>query len=495
MNTIGFDNNKYIELQSQRIMERIASFGGKLYLEFGGKLFDDYHAARVLPGFKPDSKIKMLLNLKNDAEVIIVVSANSIEQNKIRGDLGITYDLDTLRLIDAFNAIDILIGGVVITQYENQPATDIFIKRLNNLGIKVFKHYSIEGYPTNARRIVSDEGFGKNEYVETTKPLVVVTAPGPGSGKMATCLSQLYHDHKRGIKAGYAKFETFPIWNLPLTHPVNMAYEAATVDLNDVNMIDPFHLEATGNTAVNYNRDIEIFPVLQATFTQIYGSCPYKSPTDMGVNMAGYCIVDDDIVRRASKMEIVRRYYDTLCRKRNGSAEPEEVYKTELIMTKVGIDPSFRRVVSPALDKAALTGEPAAAIELNDGTIVTGKTSKLMGASAAALLNALKYLGGIDDSVLLLPVEVMQPIQKLKVENLGNNNPRLHSDEILLALAISANTSAIASLAMEQLPKLKGAQAHVSVMLSNIDKNVYKKLGIDITTEPIYATKKLYHKQ
>ena len=495
MNNIGFDNGKYIELQSKRILERIASFGGKLYLEFGGKLFDDYHAARVLPGFKPDSKIKMLLNLKNDAEVIIVVSANSIEQNKIRGDLGITYDLDTLRLIDAFNAIDILIGGVVITQYENQPATDIFIKRLNNLGIKVFKHYSIEGYPTNARRIVSDEGFGKNEYVETTKPLVVVTAPGPGSGKMATCLSQLYHDHKRGIKAGYAKFETFPIWNLPLTHPVNMAYEAATVDLNDVNMIDPFHLEATGNTAVNYNRDIEIFPVLQATFTQIYGSCPYQSPTDMGVNMAGYCIIDDDIVRRASKMEIVRRYYDTLCRKRNGSAEPEEVYKTELIMTKVGIDPSFRRVVSPALDKAALTGEPAAAIELNDGTIVTGKTSKLMGASAAALLNALKYLGGIDDSVLLLPVEVMQPIQKLKVENLGNNNPRLHSDEILLALAISANTSAIASLAMEQLPKLKGAQAHVSVMLSNIDKNVYKKLGIDITTEPIYATKKLYHKQ
>ena len=494
MNNIGFDNDKYIELQSNRILERIASFGGKLYLEFGGKLFDDYHAARVLPGFKPDSKIKMLLNLKNDAEVIIVVSANSIEQNKIRGDLGITYDLDTLRLIDAFNAIDILIGGVVITQYENQPATDIFIKRLNNLGVKVFKHYSIEGYPTNARKIVSDEGFGKNEYVETTKPLVVVTAPGPGSGKMATCLSQLYHDHKRGIKAGYAKFETFPVWNLPLTHPVNMAYEAATVDLNDVNMIDPFHLEATGNTAVNYNRDIEIFPVLHATFKQIYGTCPYKSPTDMGVNMAGYCIIDDDLVRRASKMEIVRRYYDTLCRKRNGSAEAEEVYKTELIMTKVGIDPSFRRVVSPALDKAAATGEPAAAIELNDGTIVTGKTSKLMGASAAALLNALKYLGGIDDSVLLLPVEVMEPIQKLKVENLGNNNPRLHSDEILLALAISANTSAIASLAMEQLPKLKGTQAHVSVMLSNVDKNVYKKLGIDITTEPIYATKKLYHK-
>ena len=494
MANIGFDNNKYIELQSQKILERISSFGGKLYLEFGGKLFDDFHAARVLPGFCPDSKIKMLLNMKNDAEMIIVVSATSIEQNKMRGDLGITYDMDTLRLIDAFTEIGMYVGGVVITQYSNQPAADTFIKRLENLGVKVYKHYPIDGYPTNVRKIVSDEGYGKNDYIETTKPLVVVTAPGPGSGKMATCMSQLYHDHKRGIKAGYAKFETFPIWNLPLTHPVNMAYESATVDLSDVNMIDPFHLEATGTTAVNYNRDIEIFPVLQAIFRQIYGECTYKSPTDMGVNMAGYCIFDDKAVCDASKMEIVRRYYDTLCRKRNGIADSEEVYKSELIMSKVGVDVSFRRVVKAALDKADLTGEPAAAIELGDGTIVTGKTSKLMGASAAALLNALKSLGGIDESILLLPAVLMEPLQKLKVENLGNNNPRLHSDEVLIALAISATTNPVAAMAMEQLPKLRGCQAHISVMLSNVDKTIYKKLGIDLTSEPIYATKKLYHK-
>ena len=495
MSGIGFDNNKYIELQSQKILERISGFGGKLYLEFGGKLFDDYHAARVLPGFQPDSKIRMLLNMKENAEVIIVVSATSIEQNKMRSDLGITYDMDALRLIDAFGEIGILVGGVVITQYANQSSVDHFIKRLSNLGVKVYRHYPIEGYPTNVRTIVSDNGYGKNEYIETTKPLVVVTAPGPGSGKMAVCLSQLYHDHKRGIKAGYAKFETFPIWNLPLKHPVNMAYEAATVDLNDVNMIDPFHLEATGTTAVNYNRDIEIFPVLQAIFKQIYGECTYKSPTDMGVNMVGYCITDDEEVCKASKMEIVRRYYDTLCRKRNGNADAEEVYKSELIMSKVGVDVSFRRVVKAALDKAELTGEPAAAIELEDGTIVTGKTSKLMGASAAALLNALKHLGGIDDSMLLLPAVLMEPLQRLKVENLGNHNPRLHSDEVLIALAISATTNPVAEKAMEQLHRLRGCQAHVSVMLSNVDKTVYKKLGIDLTSEPVYATKKLYHKQ
>ena len=495
MNTIGFDNDKYIKLQSQRIMERISSFGGKLYLEFGGKLFDDYHASRVLPGFQPDSKIRMLLHMKEDAEVLIVVSATSIEQNKMRGDLGITYDMDALRLIDAFGEIGILVGGVVITQYANQSSVDQFIKRLSNLGVKVYRHYPIEGYPTNVRAIVSDNGYGKNEYIQTTKPLVVVTAPGPGSGKMAVCLSQLYHDHKRGIKAGYAKFETFPIWNLPLTHPVNMAYESATVDLNDVNMIDPFHLEATGTTAVNYNRDIEIFPVLQAIFKQIYGECAYKSPTEMGVNMVGYCITDNEAVCNASKMEIVRRYYDTLCRKRNGNADADEVYKSELIMSKVGIDPSFRKVVKAALDKADATGEPAAAIELHDGVIVTGKTSKLMGASAAALLNALKHLGGIDDSMLLLPAVLMEPLQRLKVENLGNHNPRLHSDEVLIALAISATTNPVAEKAMEQLPRLRGCQAHVSVMLSNIDKNIYKKLGIDLTNEPVYTTKKLYHKQ
>ncbi len=494
MKTIGFDNDKYIQLQSQKIQERISSFGGKLYLEFGGKLFDDYHASRVLPGFQPDSKIRMLLSMKEDAEVIIVVSATSIEQNKIRGDLGISYDLDTLRLIDTFSDIDICVGGVVITHYAQQPAVDAFIKRLDNLGVKVYRHYPIPGYPNNVKRIVSDEGYGKNEYIETTKSLVVVTAPGPGSGKMATCLSQLYHDHKRGIKAGYAKFETFPVWNLPLKHPVNLAYEAATVDLNDVNMIDPFHLEATGITTVNYNRDVEIFPVLKAIFEKIYGECPYKSPTDMGVNMAGYCIFDNKAVCDASKMEIVRRYYDTLCRKRNGLAESSEVYKTELIMNQAGIDANFRSVVKPAMDKSAETGEPAAAIELPDGTIVTGKTSNLMGCAASVLMNALKKLGGINDEFLLLPPVVIEPLQKLKIENLGNQNPRLHADEILIALAISATTNPMASLAMEQLPKLKGCQAHISVIVSTVDKNIYRKLGMNLTCEPIYETKKLYHK-
>jgi len=494
MGKIGFNNEKYIQLQSEKIVERISSFGGKLYLEFGGKLFDDYHASRVLPGFCPDSKIKMLLNMKDKAETIVVVSAPSIEQNKMRGDLGITYDMDALRLIDAFNEAGISVAGVVITQYTKQPAADAFIKRLENLGIPAYRHYPISGYPSNVKMIVSDEGFGKNEYIETTKPLVVITAPGPGSGKMATCLSQLYHDHKRGVKAGYAKFETFPIWNLPLKHPVNMAYEAATLDLNDVNMIDPFHLEATGITTVNYNRDIEVFPVLKAIFEKIYGECPYKSPTDMGVNMVGYCIEDNDVVCDASKMEIVRRYYDALCSKRNGLSGPEQIYKAELLMNQVGIDTDFRKVVKPALEKAEGNGAPAAAIELPDGTIVTGKNSPLLGASAAALLNALKCLGDIDDSYLLLPVEVISPIQKLKIENLGNHNPRLHADETLIALAISATTDPMAKLAMEQLPKLKGCEAHVSVIVTSVDRNVYRKLGMNLTCEPVYATKKLYHK-
>ena len=494
MSTVGFDNDKYIKLQSQKIMERISGFGGKLYLEFGGKLFDDFHASRVLPGFCPDSKIKMLLSMKEDAEVIIVVSASSIEQNKIRGDLGISYDMDALRLIDAFNEIGIDVGGVVVTQYTPQTAVDAFIKRLTNLGVKVYRHYSIPGYPTNVQHIVSDEGYGKNEYIETTKSLVVVTAPGPGSGKMATCLSQLYHDQKRGIKAGYAKFETFPIWNLPLKHPVNMAYEAATVDLSDVNMIDPFHLEATGTTAVNYNRDIEIFPVLRTMFEKIYGTCPYKSPTDMGVNMAGYCITDDEAVSNASKMEIVRRYFDSLCRKRNGTADAEEIYKLELIMNQMQIDTDFRKVVKAAQEKAEATGEPAAAIELPDGAIVTGKTSPLMGASAAALLNALKKLGNINDDFLLLPPVVMEPVQQLKTKNLGNHNPRLHADEILIALAISATTNPMAAMAMEQLPKLRGCEAHVSVILSSVDRDIYRKLGLHLTCDPVYATKKLYHK-
>ncbi len=490
----GFDNDKYISLQSEKILERIKSFGDKLYIEFGGKLFDDFHASRVLPGFLPDSKIKMLLQLKEEAEMVIVVSAEAIEQNKIRGDLGISYDMDALRLIDAFNELGLYVGGVVITRYSANPSVDAFIKRLENLGISVYKHYSIPGYPTNIKRVVSEEGYGKNDYIKTTRSLVVVTAPGPGSGKMATCMSQLYHDNKNGIKSGYAKFETFPVWNLPLKHPVNMAYEAATVDLNDVNMIDPFHLDAYGTQAVNYNRDIEIFPVVKTMFENIYGECPYKSPTDMGVNMAGYCIYDDEAVQNAAKMEIVRRYYDALCKKKKGQADDEEIYKAELIMNKSGVDTSYRAVVKASLDKAAATDGPATAIELNDGTIVTGKTSKLMGASASALLNALKKLGGINDEFLLLPQLVMEPLQRLKLENLGNHNPRLHADEILIALAISATTNPMAALAMEQLPKLRGSEAHTTVIVSNVDRDVYRKLGINLTCEPEYQTKKLYHK-
>ena len=494
MTKIGFDNDKYIRLQSEKILERISSFGGKLYLEFGGKLFDDFHASRVLPGFKPDSKIKMLLNLKDEAEIVVVVSAVAIEKNKMRGDLGISYDLDALRLIDAFTEIGLYVGGVVITQYTKQPAADKFISRLENLGIKVYKHYQIDGYPTNIRHIVSEHGYGKNDYIETTRSLVVVTAPGPGSGKMAVCLSQLYHDNHRGIKAGYAKYETFPVWNLPLKHPVNVAYEAATVDLNDVNMIDPFHLDAYGTRAVNYNRDIEIFPVLKAMFEKIYGKCPYKSPTDMGVNMAGDCIIDDEVVCDASKMEIVRRYYDALCKQKKGLANADEVFKAELIMKQADIDTSFREVVARALKKAADTSAPATAIQLPDGSIVTGKTSSLLGASAAAILNALKKLGGINDDFLLLPPVVVEPVQELKIQVLGNHNPRLHVDEILIALAISATTNPMAALAMEQLPKLRGCEAHTSVIVSNVDKDIFRKLGINLTCEPVYQTKKLYHK-
>lgn len=493
MGRIGFDSEKYTTLQSEKILERISEFGGKLYLEFGGKLFDDYHASRVLPGFCPDSKIKMLLRMKDEAETIIVVSACAIEQNKIRGDLGITYDEDSLRLIDAFNDIGISVCGVVITHYTGQPAADSFIKRLENLGVKAYKHYPIEGYPSNISKIVSDEGYGANDYVQTEKPLIVVTAPGPGSGKMATCLSQLYHDNKRGIKAGYAKFETFPVWNLPLNHPVNLAYEAATLDLNDVNMIDHYYLAATGQTAVNYNRDIEIFPVLKAIFDEIYGECPYSSPTDMGVNMAGYCIFDDEAVSCASKKEILRRYYESLCRRRNGLADNEEIYKAELIMKQAGIDKNYREVVPRAIEKAEATGAPATAIELAEG-IVTGKTSKLMGSSAAAVLNALKMLGGIEDSYLLLPPEILEPVQKLKIENFGNRNPRLHADEILLALAIAATTDPVAACAMEQLPKLRGCEAHTTVIVSDVDRVVYRKLGINLTCSPAYESKKLYHK-
>ena len=489
----GFDNAKYLSMQSEHILSRIDQFGGKLYLEFGGKLFDDYHASRVLPGFEPDSKVRMLMQLKDKAEIVIAINASDIEKNKVRGDLGITYDLDVLRLIDAFRAIGLYVGSVVLTQYRGQSVADAFRQRLEGLGIRVYRHYPIEGYPSNVELIVSPEGYGKDEYIETSRPLIVVTAPGPGSGKMAVCLSQLYHEHQRGIRAGYAKFETFPIWNLPLKHPVNLAYEAATTDLNDVNMIDPFHLEAYGVTTVNYNRDIEIFPVLNAIFQRIYGASPYKSPTDMGVNMAGNCIIDDEACCKASQQEVIRRYYATACSVRQGLSEAEEIHKQELIMNQLGISTADRPVVAAANQKAEETGQPAMALELPDGRIVTGKTSSLLGPAAALMLNSLKELGGINDEMHLLSPIIIEPIQRLKVDYLGNHNPRLHSDEILIALSICAATNPTAALAMEQLSKLRGCEAHASVILSRVDENVYHKLGVNLTCEPKYQTKKLYH--
>ena len=494
MRKIGFDNDKYVSMQSEKIRERIAQFGDKLYLEFGGKLFDDYHASRVLPGFLPDSKINMLQTLRDDAEIILAIHAGDIERNKVRNDLDIAYDAEVLRLIDAFRQKELLVGGVVITRYCGQPAADAFAERLTRLGIRVYRHYPIAGYPANVPLIVSDEGFGKNDYIETTRPLVVVTAPGPGSGKLAVCLSQLYHEHKRGTRAGYAKFETFPIWNLPLQHPVNLAYEAATTDLDDVNMIDPFHLEAYGVTTVNYNRDVESLPVLNAIFERISGQSPYHSPTDMGVNMAGYCIFDDEAVCAAARQEIIRRYYTALCGCKRGTLPADQEIRSEYIMNRCGATPSDRPVIDAALQKAEETGEPAMAIELPDGRMITGKTSPLLGASAAALLNALKALGGIHDGIDLISPIVIAPIQKLKTRHLGNQNPRLHSDEILIALSICAATNPTAAHAMEQLDKLKGAEAHSSVILSRVDGDTYRKLGINFTCEPRYQSNNLYHK-
>ena len=493
MNRIGFDNDKYVKLQSQNIRDRISKFGGKLYLEFGGKLFDDFHASRVLPGFAPDSKVKMLLEMKDEAEIVIAISADDIERNKRRGDLGITYDEDTLRLIDAFRGIGLYVGSVVITHYRSQPAAELFQKRLETLGVRVYRHYIIPDYPSNVELIVSENGFGKNDYIETERSLVVVTAPGPGSGKMATCLSQLYHEHRRGVNAGYAKFETFPIWNVPLKHPINLAYEAATADLDDINMIDPFHLEAYGETTVNYNRDVEIFPVLNAILTRIYGESAYKSPTDMGVNMAGYCITDDEACREASKQEIIRRYYAAACSLRQGLGTPEEVRKIELIMNSIGLSADDRPVVAKALEKAEKTGGPAVAIELPDGKIISGKTSLLLGASSACLMNALKYLAGIDKKLLLIAPGIIEPIQHLKVEHLGNHNPRLHTDELLIALSICAVTNPLVELAIDQLDKLRGCEAHSTVILSRVDENLFSKLGVNITYEPRYQAKKLYH--
>ncbi len=483
---IGYDNEKYLRLQSEHIRQRIAQFGGKLYLEFGGKLYDDNHASRVLPGFQPDSKLQMLLQIKEQVEIVVAINANDIEKNKIRGDLGITYDRDVIRLLDIFRGFGLYVSSVVLTRYTGQRAAKAFQERLEGLGVRVYHHYAIEGYPSDTAHIVSDEGFGKNDFVETTRELVVVTAPGPGSGKLATCLSQLYHEHKRGVSAGYAKFETFPVWNLPLNHPVNLAYEAATADLSDVNMIDPFHLEAYGTTTVNYNRDVEAFPVLVAMFEKILGQCPYKSPTDMGVNMVGNCIVDEEAVKHAAAQEIIRRYYAAACDAKRGKAGEEPVRKLELLMRKLGVTENDRPVVAPALELAEKTQKPAAAMELPDGTIVTGKTSALLGASAALLLNALKALGHIRDELHLISPVVIDPIQHLKVDHLGNRNPRLHTDEVLIALSISAATNPTAELAMEQLAQLRGCQVHSSVILSAVDENTFKRLGVNLTCQPRY---------
>ena len=493
----GFDNDKYLQMQSEHIRERIAQFDNKLYLEFGGKLFDDYHASRVLPGFQPDSKLQMLLQLKDQAEIVIVISAEDIVSNKVRGDYGITYDLDVLRLIDAFQERGLFVGSVCVTMYTAAPEVEAFEKRLNGLGIRTFRHYKIPGYPNDVARIVSDEGYGRNDYIETQRPLVVITAPGPGSGKMAVCLSQLYHEYKRGVKAGYAKFETFPIWNLPLKHPVNLAYEAATADLNDVNMIDPFHLEAYGKTTVNYNRDVEIFPVVNAMFELIAGKSPYRSPTDMGVNMAGNCIIDDDVCREASLNEIVRRYFKCLCdQKASGVVKPER-FKLELLMNQAGIALGEREVEKRAHAMSEATdGQPAAAIELADGTIVTGKTGPLLGAASSALLNALKKLAGIDQETDLVSARAIEPIQTLKTNYLGSRNPRLHTDEILIALSSSVSENEYAAKAMEQIPNLKGCDIHSTVILSSVDADTLKKLGMYLTCEPTYEEDdRMYHKK
>lgn len=492
---IGFDNAAYISRQSEQISKRISEFGGKLYLEFGGKLFDDYHASRVLPGFAPDSKLQMLKSIADNVEVVIVISAFDIEKNKVRRDLGITYDSEVLRLIDAYRGAGLYVGSVVLSQFNGQSSAVAFRSKLEQLGIKVFVNYSIEGYPYNVSKIVSEEGFGKNDFIETTRPLVVVTAPGPGSGKMSTCLSQLYHENLRGNKAGYAKFETFPIWNLPLKHPVNLAYEAATADLNDVNMIDPYHLEAYGETTVNYNRDVEVFPVLNAIFERIEGESPYKSPTDMGVNMVGYCICDDEATRDASKDEIIRRYFAAICDARIGRGKPEAVDKIVSLMNQAGVSVDYRKVIKAAIDRSNETdGQPAVAIELPDGQIVTGKTSNLLGASSAAILNAVKKLAGLPDDLLMISPSIIEPIQQLKTRILKNRNPRLHSDETLIALSMSANTNPAAHKALDSIGLLKGCEAHSTVMLSQVDLDVYRKIGINLTCEPKYETKKLYHK-
>lgn len=481
---IGFDNDKYLTIQSEHIKERIAHFGNKLYLELGGKLFDDHHASRILPGFKPDSKLRMFHQLKDHLEIVIVISAEDIEKNKIRNDLGITYNEDVLRLREAFMDRGFTVNSVTVTHYNGQRSADSFREKLERLGIKVYYHYTIEGYPTNVDLIASEDGFGRNDYIETEKPLVIVTAPGPGSGKMAVCLSQLYHENKRGNEAGYAKFETFPVWNLPLKHPVNIAYEAATADLNDINMIDPFHLESYGKTAINYNRDIEIFPVLNTLFESIYGKCPYKSPTDMGVNMVGFCISDDEVCQEASKMEIIRRYFTALNRFAKGETNDSEVNKISLLFKQAGIDISYRKAVKAARERAEKSGLPCAAIELGDGTIITSETSDLLGPSSALILNALKYLAGIAHEIKLIPQEFIEPIQYTKLNYLHGKNPRLHSDEVLVALSVLSQRHDNCKKALEMLPMLRGCQMHSTVMLGEVDHKIFNKLGVGLTCDP-----------
>lgn len=480
----GFDNDKYLKIQSEHIKERISKFGNKLYLELGGKLFDDHHASRVLPGFQPDSKLRMLQQLKDQAEIVIVISALDIEKNKVRNDLGITYDMDVLRLRTEFQNRGFMVSSVVVTHYNGQISADAFRQRLERMGIIVYYHYTIEGYPNNVGLIASDEGFGNNDYIETTRPLVIVTAPGPGSGKMAVCLSQLYNEHKRGVEAGYAKFETFPVWSLPLKHPVNIAYEAATADLNDVNMIDPFHLEAYGKTAINYNRDIEIFPVLNALFEGIYGENPYKSPTDMGVNMVGFCISDDEVCCNASKNEIIRRYFTALNHLAQGDGNDDEVNKIALLFKQAKIDISYRKPVKAARDRAQISGLPCSAIELGDGTIITAETSELLGPSSALILNAIKHLAGIDHNVKLIPQEMIEPIQHTKTHYLRSKNPRLHSDEVLVALSVLSTRNENCRKALEKLPELYGCQMHSTVMLGEVDHKIFKKLGVGLTCDP-----------
>lgn len=491
---IGFDNEKYLALQAEHIRQRMSQFGGKLYLEFGGKLFDDYHASRVLPGFQPDSKIRMLETIRDDVEIVIAICAGDIEKNKTRGDLGIGYDQDVLRLIDVFRGLGFYVGSVVITQYAGQPAADVFRNRLNALGIPAKLHYPIEGYPHDVDLIVSDDGYGRNEFVETTRPLVVVTAPGPGSGKLATCLSQLYHEHKHGTAAGYAKFETFPVWNLPLTHPVNIAYEAATADLDDANIIDSFHLEAYNKTTVNYNRDVEAFPVVRALMEKILGESPYQSPTDMGVNMVGFAITDDDACRDASKMEIVRRYFAAVEAVRRTGVGDEQVDRLKLIMKKAGIDKNYSPARSAALTREQLTGGPVGAMVMPDGSVVTGKTSTRLGAASSLIMNALKHVSGVDLELEVISDEAIEPISKLKTHFLGSKNPRLHTDETLMALSITSATSETAARVLSGLEQLRGCDAFFSVIISPTDETVLRKLGINVCCEPKFERHGFFHR-